>query len=87
LEDSSKKPEKSTIDTVITNNIIPFLQEIRSIYGDPLLVVADMGKGIEGAVRKVFGEEIRLLICHLHFLRDIGKDFLGKEYDKIRSLL
>ena len=57
------------------------------MYGDPLLVVADMGKGIEGAVREVFGEEMRLLICHFHFLRDIGKDFLSKEYDKIRSLL
>jgi hypothetical protein len=26
-------------------------------------------------------------ICHFHFLRDIGKDFLGAEYDTIRKLL
>ena len=26
-------------------------------------------------------------ICHFHFLRDIGKDFLGTEYDTIRKRL
>ena len=77
----------SKIPTEKASNIIPFLQEVKEMYGDPLLVVADMSNGIEAAVRKVFGEDMRLLICHFHFLRDIGKDFLSKEYDKIRSLL
>ncbi len=77
----------SKIPTEKANNIIPFLQEVKELYGDPLLVVADMGKGIEAAVRKVFSEDMRLLICHFHFLRDIGKDLLNTQYDKIRSLL
>ncbi len=77
----------SIIPTEKADNIIPFLRELKELYGNPLLVVADMGKGIEAAVRKVFGEDMRLLICHFHFLRDIGKDLLSTQYEKIRSLL
>lgn len=77
----------SKIPTEKANNIIPFLQEVKELYGEPLLVVADMGKGIEASVIKVFGKDMRLLICHFHFLRDIGKDLLSKQYEKIRSLL
>jgi hypothetical protein len=77
----------SKIPTEKADNIIPFLQEVKELYGDPLLIVADMGKGINAAVREVFGEDMRLLICHFHFLRDIGKDLLSTQYEKIRSLL
>ncbi len=77
----------SKIPTEKASNIIPFLQEVKELYGDPLLVVADMGKGIEAAVRMVFGEDMRLLICHFHFLRDIGKDLLTTQNEIIRSLL
>ena len=45
-----------------------------------------MGKGILKAVAKVF-PDVPDFICHFHFLRDIGKDFLGAEYDIIRNRL
>lgn len=54
-----------------------------------------MGKGIISAVEAVF-PGIADFICHFHFLRDIGKDLLQKEYAalqkrlrklKVRSLL
>jgi hypothetical protein len=45
-----------------------------------------MGKGILAAVAKVF-PDVPDFICHFHFLRDIGKDFLGAEYDVIRKRL
>jgi hypothetical protein len=77
----------SKIPTEKSENIVPFLNEIKKMYGDPLLVVSDMGKGIAGAIREVFGDKMRVLICHFHFLRDIGKDFLGNDYDIIRSRL
>ena len=77
----------SKIPTEKANNIIPFLQEVKELYGEPLLVVADMCKGIVASIIKVFGKDTRLLICNFHFLRDIGKDLLSKHYEKIRSLL
>ena len=82
--------------TILWNEKIPtekadyaanFLREISQMYGRPLLVVSDMSNGFEGAVREVFGTDMPTLICHFHFLRDIGKDLLEKEYDTLRRRL
>ncbi len=67
-------------------HIVPFLERIKKSYGTPLALVHDMGKGILAAVAKVF-PGVSDFICHFHFLRDIGKDFLGAEYDIIRKRL
>ena len=66
--------------------IVPFLQRIKENFGIPLALVHDMGAGILKAVAKVF-PGVADFICHFHFLRDIGKDFLGGEYDIIRNRL
>ncbi len=73
---SSEKAEK----------IIPFLRNMKKLYGNPRALVHDMGAGILGAVREVF-PDIPDYICHFHFLRDIGKDLFGKENDRIRARL
>jgi hypothetical protein len=67
-------------------HIVPFLRRIKDAYGIPLALVHDMGKGILKAVATVF-PEVPDFICHFHFLRDIGKDFLSTEYDTIRKRL
>ena len=63
--------------------IIPFLQGIRSAYGDPVCLVHDMGAAIIKAAEEVF-PDVPDTICHFHFLRDIGKDLMSGEYDTIR---
>jgi hypothetical protein len=67
-------------------HIVPFLERIKNTFGMPLALVHDMGKGILKAVAEVF-PGVPDFICHFHFLRDIGKDFLGGEYDTIRKRL
>jgi hypothetical protein len=67
-------------------HIVPFLDDIRRSFGIPLALVHDMGSGILKAVAKVF-PGVPDFICHFHFLRDIGKDFLGKPYEVIRARL
>jgi hypothetical protein len=67
-------------------NIVPFLTRIKQAFGIPLALVHDMGKGILKAVARVF-PGVPDFICHFHFLRDIGKDFLGAEYDTLRKRL
>jgi len=67
-------------------HIVPFLRGIKEAFGTPLALVHDMGKGILKAVATVF-PGVPDFICHFHFLRDIGKDFLGPEYDIIRKRL
>jgi len=67
-------------------HIAPFLERLKQAFGVPLALVHDMGKGVLAAVAKVF-PRVADFICHFHFLRDIGKDYLGAEYDTIRTRL
>jgi hypothetical protein len=69
-----------------SEEIISFLKIINSRYGKPLRVVQDMGKGIMNAVKEVF-PKVPILICHFHFLRDMGKDLLKSSYDIITKRL
>lgn len=66
--------------------VAPFLKEIKEQYGDPLAVTSDMGRAFLSAIADVF-PGIPNYICHFHFLRDIGKDLLNKEYSIIRNKL
>ena len=68
------------------NHIVPFLKEIKDSYGTPRACVHDMGSGICKAVKAVF-PSVPDFICHFHFLRDIGKDFLDPAYGKLRNRL
>jgi len=45
-----------------------------------------MSKGILAAIAEVF-PGIPDFICHFHFLRDLGKDLFGAEYDTLRQRL
>jgi hypothetical protein len=69
-----------------SDDIVPFLEDIKDLFGEPLALIHDMSKGIIKAVGIVF-PNILDLICHFHFLRDIGKDLLESEYDNIRKRL
>jgi len=69
-----------------TENTIHFLADIKSRYGTPTACVHDMGSGICRAVNEVF-PGVRDYICHFHFLRDIGKDYLEPAYQVLRHCL
>jgi uncharacterized protein YbaR (Trm112 family) len=66
--------------------ITPFLKSMKEQYGNPLAVTSDMGRAFLSSVSEVF-PGIPHYICHFHFLRDIGKDLLEKEYAIIRNKL
>jgi hypothetical protein len=66
--------------------LVPFFKEIKRHYGAPVALVHDMGKGILSAVSQIF-PGIPDFICHFHFLRDIGKDLLDRDYSYIRNRL
>ena len=68
------------------DKIIPFLKDIKQLFGDPIALVHDMGSGILKAVAQVFPRTPDF-ICHFHFLRDLGKDLFQEEYDLIRKRL
>ena len=59
---------------------------MKKTFGIPVALVHDMGRGILKAVAEVF-PKVPDFICHFHFLRDVGKDLLGDEYDLVRKRL
>ncbi len=69
-----------------SDDIIPFLHDLRDLFGEPLAVVHDLSPAIIKAVRTVFPDTLDF-ICHFHFLRDLGKDLLGADYATIRGKL
>ncbi|MEK7786322.1 MAG: transposase, partial [Chloroflexota bacterium] len=69
-----------------TEEIIPFLRQIKQRFGTPLAAVHDMGRGILRAIQTVF-PHIPDFICHFHFLRDLGADLFGNPYDRVRAAL
>ena len=68
------------------NSIVikPFLEKIKDDFGEPLAVVQDMGRGIMKAVEDTF-DKPTILICHFHFLRDLGKDLLKERHDLLKA--
>jgi len=68
------------------DDLIGFLQKIKDRIGPPHAVVSDMGDGIRGAVKAVFGD-IPHFICHFHFLKIIGMMLFEKEHIAIRNTL
>lgn len=66
--------------------VVPFLKEIKEYYGEPLAVTSDMGQAFLGAIAEAF-PGIPNYVCHFHFLRDLGKDLMEKEYSIIRAKL
>jgi hypothetical protein len=69
-----------------SQQIIPFLKDVQATYGDPIAVVHDMSAAIIKSVEFVF-PGAKDFICHFHFLKDIGKDLFGFEYNNIRRYL
>ncbi len=68
------------------DQLVPFLQQIKEQYGEPLAVSSDMGRGLLTGIAGVF-PGVPHFICHFHFLRDIGKDLLVKDYALVRKKL
>ena len=74
------------IPTENADLIIPMLERNKQNYGNPIALVHDMGGAILKAVEKVF-PSVKDYICHYHFLRDIGKDLFGTQYNNLRRYM
>jgi len=55
------------------------LQKLKQELGKPLAIMRDMSTPLEKSVQTVF-KGVPDRICQVHFLRDIGKDLLRKDY-------
>ena len=65
--------------------IAPFLKGIREVFQDPDAVMRDMAPAIRNSVSEVF-PVILQIICHYHFVKDLGKDVFGL-YSDLRDAM
>jgi len=70
------------ISTENADELLTVLRRVVERFGIPLAIMSDMGKAVLSAIRMLLeelgprGARIIQLICHLHFVRDLGKDLL-----------
>lgn len=75
------------IPTERADAMLPKLQGVEARFGAPRAIMRDLGRAVtEVALVLVGGREILILACHLHFLKDIGKDLLTPGHDALREL-
>ena len=76
------------IPTERADAMLPKLRCVEAMFGAPCAVVRDLGKAVIEAARdftKNRKTKIPVLACHLHFLKDIGKDLLLSSHDSLRG--
>ena len=77
------------LPTERSDAITPKLKTVTRQFGAPCAVMRDLGRAVTKAADELVEEldqEIPVLACHLHFLKDIGKDLLDSEHGKLREL-
>jgi hypothetical protein len=77
---SVKLPREST------ETVAAFLNSLKEKYGCPLAGICDMLASNLAAFKEVF-PGVPLLVCHFHFLRSVGKDFLEYENTRLQGIL
>jgi len=75
------------ISTERADAILPRLHEVEALFGAPCAIMRDLGKAVIEATQDFVGNrEIPILSCHLHFVKDVGKDLLREAHDQLRDL-
>lgn len=67
--------------------IQPLVDDIVSVFGDPLATVRDMGKGMAQGVAELRKRGIPDLICHQHFLAAVGEKLLKTAHTRLNTML
>lgn len=77
------------VPTERTDAILPRLRQVADRFDAPCAIMRDLGRAVSEATATFAGEHPRpsipILACHMHFLRDIGKDLMRKVHDELRG--
>jgi hypothetical protein len=71
-------------------SITPRILEVIQAFGEPCAIMRDLGQPIAKAVEDAANNMSRrpkMLACHFHFLRDVGKGLIDDDYDNLRKLV
>jgi hypothetical protein len=67
--------------------IQPVVEETVDLFGLPIATVRDLSKACARAVEPLRELGVLDLICHFHFVADIGSDLLARPHHHLKSLL
>jgi hypothetical protein len=77
------------IPTERAESILPRMSETALLFGPPCAVMRDLGRAVIEASRDFIASlaaPIPNLGCHLHLVKDVGKDLLRESHDALRAL-
>jgi hypothetical protein len=69
--------------------VVPCLREVVERFGVPRAIMRDLGRAMSCATQELLAEQeldLRVLACHLHFLKDVGTDLLDPAHGELRAL-
>jgi hypothetical protein len=75
------------IATENAEELRPAIDLTTTLFGDPIAVVRDLGKGGAKSVDQLRQKNIPDLVCHYHFLGAIGKKLFDADYSLLRKHL
>ena len=75
------------VDTEAAEHVAPIVEKTVTLFGNPIAVVRDLGKGGAGAVRTLREAGIPDLICHYHFLSAVGTQLFDKLHRRLLSMI
>lgn len=78
------KIESQIMPSESKETIIPFLSGIKNNFGNPIVVIRDLSRNIKEAASVVFNG-VPHLICHYHFVANMGKLIFKEEYELLRN--
>jgi hypothetical protein len=65
------------------DDVIDLLTQVKLMFGSPLAIISDMGKGISKGIENTF-PDIKHQYCQFHFLKNLGKALMNNEYQTIK---
>jgi hypothetical protein len=77
------------IPTERADAVLPKLNALKELFGAPCSVMRDLGRAVIEAARDFVAgltTPIPVLGCHMHFLKDVGKDLLNADHEALRGL-
>lgn len=78
------------LTTERADQVFPCLREVVALFGVPCAIMRDLGRAMTQAALDLVAEidqKVVILACHLHFLKDIGKDLMETAYKQMRELI
>lgn len=77
------------LTTERADQVLPCMREIIALFGAPCAIMRDLGRAMTQAALDLLAEtglDIPILACHLHFLKDVGKDLMESAHKEMREL-